>query len=128
MREIKLPSGATLKVAPAPFAISKDLYQAVLRDMKEVSIKDGLDIAEILKQFFCVGFSSKEVEALTWKCLERCLYNGERITEDTFEPIERRDDYLKVVAEVVKENVLPFAKSLYAEFKAAMQMMPAIQG
>lgn len=115
MREVTLQSGAVLKVAPAPFIQSKNLYQALLRELKTV-VFDKQTMPNVWKDLFCSGFSSLEVEKPLWECMTRCLLNGERITPDTFEPVERRDDYMQVCMEVAKENVTPFAKSLYAEF------------
>lgn len=120
MREVKLPSGAILKVTPSPFPVSKALYQALLRECKPMAISSGMEMASLFKDIFCIGFSSPEIEACVWECFKRCTYNagkGEfKIDADTFEPVERRDDYIKVCVEVAKENVLPFLKSLYAEY------------
>jgi hypothetical protein len=46
-----------------------------------------------------------------------------KIVEDTFEPAEARDDYLKVMFEIAKENVLPFTKSLYAEYSPILESL-----
>lgn len=131
MREIKLPSGAILKVNPAPFAVSKALYQALLRELKGISIGMNLEVTGMLKDIFCVGFSSKEVEACLWECFKRCTYNSGsgdlKIDDQTFEPVERRDDYMKVCVEVARENTLPFAKSLYAEYLSAQAMAESTQ-
>lgn len=121
MRKVALPSGAELTINPAPFADSKNLYQALLKELKEVKIDTQMEVVELYKNLFCVGFSSQEIETYLWKCLERCQYdNGKngplKIVQDTFEPVEAREDYTTVLAEVVKENVLPFGKTLFAEY------------
>lgn len=118
MEEIKLPSGAKLRLSPAPFTAAKDLYQAVLSEMKglEVNAKDEMDV-NFFKNIVCSGFSSKEIEDKLWVCLERCLYDGSKITEETFEPIKAREDYFTVQFEVAKVNLMPFMKSLYAKYK-----------
>lgn len=125
MREVKLPSGAVLVVNAAPFADSKKLYQAILKEMKVVHVnydkETNLDFANALKDSFCVGFSSTQIEDCLWECLKRCTYNGDKITNDTFEPTTAREDYSDVCLEVTKENVLPFGKSLYAKFKPYME-------
>ena len=130
MREVKLPSGAILKINLAPFAESKALYQAVLSEGKGIELSIATDTVTLYKQFFCVGFSSPEIERCLWKCMERCTYNGGKgdlkIDEDTFEPVEARDDYMSVCIEVGKENILPFMKSLYAEYKQILATMPSI--
>lgn len=126
MRDVKLNSGAVLKVQPAPFAVSKALYQALLKEMKGISVTTQVELSSVFKDLFCVGFSSPEIEACIWECMKRCTYNygaGElKIDEGTFEPVERRDDYVKVCIEVARENVLPFFKSLYAEYLTGQAM------
>lgn len=128
MREVQLPSGATLKITPAEFPVAKALYQAVLREVRGIN---GADMKDILKEVFCAGFSSPQIEACLWDCFKRCLYNSGggdlKITPDTFEPVERRGDYMKVCTEVAKENITPFVKSLYAEFLDFLGMIGSIQ-
>lgn len=127
MREVALPSGAKMKINVAPFASSKGLYQALLRELGVIQIDDNFDFKYFLKDVFCKGFSSPEVEHWIWKCLEKSLYNDARFDNDTFEPVERRDDYMTVCVEVVKENVGPFLKSLYSYFKEAVAFEKSFQ-
>lgn len=117
-----MPSGAILKVRVAPFAVSKNLYQAVLKELKQVSIKKmdtDEDQMELLKDLFCVGYSSPEIDLALEACLSHCQYNDGRadlkVDKDTFESIEAREDYITACMEVAKDNVLPFMKSLYAQ-------------
>jgi hypothetical protein len=85
-----------------------------------------MEIATLYKDLFCVGFASPEIEGSIWECMKRCTLNtgaGDlKIDADTFEPVARRDDYVKVCVEVVRENVLPFFKSLYAEYLEGQSM------
>lgn len=121
MREVKLPSGATLKVTPAAFEISRALYQAILEEAKQIIIGSGTDMASVYKDLFCVGFSSKKIESCVWECMKKCTYNAGagdlKIDGQTFEPVSARDDYMTVCMEVAKENIGPFVRSLYAEYK-----------
>lgn len=132
MREVKLPSGAVLKIAPSPFVISRALYQALLKELKDVSITTKTEMASLWKDLFCIGFSSPAIETCLWKCFERCTYDSGaghmKIDDQTFEPVIRRDDYMKVCVEVTKENVLPFAKSLYAEYQSLSVTTDDTQG
>lgn len=125
MREVTLPSGATLKVTPSAFAVSKALYQAVLSELKGVPVSASTDHPALFKDLMCTGFSSPAIEACLSECFKKCTYNcgkGDmRIDADTFEPVENRDDYIMVCFEVAKENVFPFLKSLYAEFQRVMK-------
>jgi len=53
--EIKLPSGAVLKVQVSPFAVSKALYQAILRELKKVSVSAQTEMSALYKDIFCLG-------------------------------------------------------------------------
>lgn len=121
VKKIGLPSGAELAISLAPFADSKALYQAVLEELKSVSIDPDQEIdVNLFKDLFCVGFSSKKIESALLKCIDRCTYDGKKIDKDTFEPVGARGDYMKVCIEVVKENILPFVKDLSAEYLKIM--------
>jgi len=116
-RVVKLPSGAELKVSMAPFADSKDLYQAFLTECSVLNFDGAQEMDfNFFKDIFCIGLSSKLIEEKLWVCMGRCLYNGVRITPDTFEPAKARDDYGTVMIEIAKENIEPFTKSLYAQY------------
>lgn len=125
-RKVELPSGATLEVAPAPFAQAWDLYQAILEELKAIPVRQGMDMLGLFKDFLCHGFSSKYVLATMQPCLARCIYRrkgaaeGLKIDADTFEPVECREDYMVVLKEVAWENAYPFGKSLYAEYQRFM--------
>lgn len=130
-KEVKLPSGATLKVQVAPFSDAKALYQAFLEEVKGISITSSTDLASVFKDLACVGFSSKKIEACLEQCFKRCTYDSGKgdlkIDKDTFEPLEAREDYAVVCMTVAKENILPFAKGLYAEYQQILQMIPNAQ-
>lgn len=127
MKEVKLPSGVMLKVGLPPFEQSKALYQSMLEEMRTIAITSKTEMASFYKDLMCVGFSSKKIEACLWECFKHCTYGNKagdlKIDKDTFEPLEARGDYLTVCMEVAKENVAPFAKSLYAEYGQALQMI-----
>lgn len=127
MQEIKLPSGAVLKMGNTPFAVSKALYQSVLEELKGVSLDSKTELSTLYKELFCIGFSSKKIEACLYECFKRCLYfDGSKelkIEESTFEPEEARQDYMMVCMEVGKFNILPFGKSLWSEFQRILKEM-----
>lgn len=127
MKEVKLPSGAVLRIDSAPFENSKALYQAILEELRAVPIVGKSEVEEMLKNMACATFSSKKVEAMTWACMEKVLYNNLRVSKDTFEPVEARGDYIVVCSEVIKENVSPFMKSLYAEFGQVLGLLGSAQ-
>lgn len=130
MKEIKLPSGAVLKITLAPFSEAKALYQTVLEEIKEIEISSKTDMASVFKNLACIGFSSKKIEACLEVCFKRCTYNAGKgdfkIDQNTFEPIEARNDYMAVCMNVAKENILPFMKSLYAEYQQFLAMLPNV--
>lgn len=130
MRELDLPSGAILKITPAPFKDAKALYQAMLVELRHISVPSNGEVGALFKDLFCAGFSSKAVESCLNECFKRCTYNtgaGDfKIDDSSFEPVERREDYMKVCVEVAKDNVGPFGKSLFAEFKQGMSMAEGI--
>lgn len=117
LKEVILPSGAKLKITPSPFAVAKNLYQAILKEFKNINLDSKTDLATLYKDLFCIGFSSPDIEKCLGECFKRCTYNDLKIDDNTFEPLSSRDDYMNVCIEVAKENVLPFGKSLYAEYQ-----------
>lgn len=133
MREVALPSGAVLRVAPSPFPIAKALYHAVLKEARGIDFADGnKELPSVFLELFCAGFSSPEIDRALFECMKRCTYNhggkGDlKIDADTFEPEHAREDYMTVCMEVAKENIGPFVKSLYAEFRQALSMLESIQ-
>jgi len=133
MIEKKLPSGSTLKFSLAPFADAKALYQACLEEMRGLTVdpREEIDV-NLFKDLFCVALSSKKIEAAVWDCLKRATYNNGKgdlkISSDTFEPLEARQDYIPACFEVAKENIAPFAKSLYAEFSPLWEKIQGVKG
>lgn len=127
-----MPSGAVLKISPAPFADSKALFKALLKEARGLEISTKMELPNLLKNLFCTGYSSDEIEERLKVCLSRCTYNDGKgdlkIDDDTFNPVKNREDYLYVYMEVAQENVGPFMKSLYAEFQrylATLEATPA---
>lgn len=130
-REVKLPSGAVLKVKAAPFSDAKALYHAVLEEGKDVDISNKVEMPSLLKSVFLAGFASKKIEECLWACFEKCIYNygkGDlKIDKDSFEPVQNREDYAKICLEVAEENIRPFVKGLYAEYLQILMMIESIQ-
>lgn len=117
MKEVTLPSGTVLKIQLATFAEAMVLNQAMLEEVRGLKIDATTEIdVNLYKDLFCVGLSSKKIESALWTCMKSCLYGDFRISKDTFEPEAARDDYFTVCFEVAKENIRPFAKSLYAQY------------
>ncbi len=119
-----LPSGAKLEIQVAPFAASKALYQVVMEEAKALNLGPNVEIGVALyKDVICLALASKKIDVALEECLKRCLYNGVKITADTFEPESARQDYFIVCFEVMKANLLPFGKSLYAQYKEILDVL-----
>lgn len=120
--KITLPSGATLEVSLSPFHIGRTMYQAVAEELKQMRVSDKDEIgAGFFKDLFCSALSSKKIEDAVWECMKRATYNSLRITMDTFEPAEARQDYMMACYEVARVNIEPFTKSLSAQFAQALE-------
>lgn len=125
-KSVSLPSGAKLDITVSPFAISRSLYQAVLEETKSLKLDPKAEVdVNLMKDLFCTLLSSKKVESCLDECMKRVTYNGKKIDGDTFEPISAREDYLTVCWEVASENIVPFTKSLSAQFSPALEKLKA---
>ena len=100
MTEIKTPTGATVVINPASFKEANTLKIAVLRE--DGTGKFNINTID----------TSDAVLAAIWPCLARCTYNANKITPDTFEKPETREDYYSVINACVVENLRPFMKGL----------------
>lgn len=115
-KEIDLPSGAKLTVNAAPFSEAKKLWQACANELAHFKINASTEMdINFLKDLVCVASSSERIEAALAPCLRRCLYAGAKIDDGTFEGEDARQDYLLVLAEVLKANVFPFFKGLLSK-------------
>ncbi len=127
MRDVQCPSGAILRISAAPFADSRELYKAILKEFKSLSVDKEMDIVKICKDVFCASFSSDEIESALNKCMIRCTYNtgnGDlKIVKDSFEAEKNREDYPFVCVEVMKENIAPFLKNLSAQFEGITSLL-----
>jgi hypothetical protein len=121
-KEITLTSGNVIKVWPASFEVSRALYQALLEECKGLKLNTQDEMMSLYKDVFCIGFSSKKIEACLWECFKKVHYSDMKIDKDTFEPLAARGDYVEVCLLVAKENVDPFVKGLYAGLKMFSEM------
>jgi hypothetical protein len=119
---IILKSGAELVINLASFDDGDRLLKAVIReliavqfdmDITGLSLSDisGKDINTLKNGLFQVA-QSDAVQASLFKCLERCTYNGQRITKATFNDVGARGDYFPIAWEVIKTNIGPFFANL----------------
>ena len=124
MKEIKLPSGAILKITLSPFAVSRELYRAILDEAKGIKLNAGDEVdVNLFKDLACTMLASRNIEQCLWECMKKATINDIKITPDSFESVESRDDYITVCIEVAKENVLPFMKSLSAQYAPMLDVL-----
>lgn len=105
-------------MAPAPFKDARRLYQSIGGEFLKIDLAGDDELHNTIKNALCLGISSAEIEKALEPCMRKCLYKGTKIIDDSFEPEEAREDYLDICIEVIKENIRPFTKSLFAQFKA----------
>ena len=125
---MKLPSGAELEITLSPFPVSKALYQTILEETKGIELSSKMEMFTVFRELFLTSMCSPRIEKCLWECMKRVTYNGLRITEDTFEPEEAREDYPIVCLEVAHKNVAPFLKNLSAQYSTLLEKLGGIQG
>lgn len=127
-----LKSGATLEITMSPFVIGHKLFKAVAKEVGKVDIKIGSgsksleqlmesnvgdEVLNTLKNIFVSILASDEVEELLWVCMERAIYNNQKVTKDLFDNGDIASDYLEVAKEVMVLNLTPFTKGLRLLFE-----------
>jgi len=123
-----------VKINPADFLTSMELKKAVVTAIKDSDLNiSSIDIdpnnikggvIEPIVQMILSADSSPMVEKAVFKCLKRCTYGGEKITIETFEPIEAREDYYEIVIACLKENLLPFFRPLLSKLVVLQSKIP----
>ena len=122
MKEFDLPSGASLKVGLASFEAGRNLYQIIAKELRDLKIDENEEIgANLFKDLFCTALSSKEIEKSIMACANKSLYNGSKISIETFEPEEARQDYIESLYLIAEVNLSPFGKALYAKYGQVFQ-------
>ncbi len=106
--EFTAPTGKTVIINVASWKDAKALKKAIER---EVVMGGSLNISTVL-----TVDASDAVDAALWPCLARCLYDGQKIVETTFDSPDARRDYYDIVTACVKENLGPLAESLRLKF------------
>jgi hypothetical protein len=121
--EFRTANGVEVKINMADFITSMKLKKSVVDALRDSDIDiSSIDFNDIksgaidsIVQAILAADSSVEVEGALFKCLERCLYGNNKITRDTFEPVEAREDYYEIVIACLKVNLLPFFKPLLSK-------------
>lgn len=127
MTEIDVSSGAKVSIFPADFESAMALKNAVANELSKSNINiENFDIANLMQQDISVleplfkmalaVDSSPSVNEALFACLSKCLYEGQKITKQTFDDVKAREDYYEIVFGCLKENLTPFFKGLVSKF------------
>jgi len=119
-----LSSGAKLMITRSDLEVCDRLLMAVTGELKQVNMDLGLGLGDLLnfsevsinkdgalntlKNAVFQIVSSASIRPILWECMERVVYNGQKVTRATFEDDKAIGDYLTVAKEVLVANLLPF--------------------
>jgi hypothetical protein len=114
MQSVSVSSGAKVEIGVAAFKDVMAFKSAAMRELSEAGVdlkglrldKDA-DISGLLSALLRVVSSDAVYEKL-WPCLARSTYNGQKITEATFEDENARQDFYEVCGHFLKVNITPF--------------------
>ena len=124
---VVLPSGRALEFQDPGWALSCKLKCLVFQLARQTNIGDmnlgdalkggGLSMEKVevndLKNVFCTLLGSEELDKLLLACMKGgSLLNGVRITDQTFEDVILREDFIPCQKEVGWRTLSPFFKSL----------------
>lgn len=127
MKEFISTSGASVRINLAPFkdamalknALTKELSNSGIEignlEVKDVKNLDKSKIFNTLINGLLAIDSSEVIQNQLFKCLVRCTYNNEKITEFTFEKEEARCDFYEIAIECVKANLSPFFQGIISK-------------
>ena len=110
MADFVAPSGKTVTINAAAWQDAKKLKMAVQREAGSV-LEGKLASGDIAGLIMRVD-GSEAVDAALWPCLARCLRDGKKITEQTFDDESARADYYDIVLECLKVNFGPLVANL----------------
>jgi len=129
---VTLKSGHVLTLQMASFDEANALKQTVASELMLVDVKlpESSDMAKLmasdasgLKNIFLMLIASKKIEAAIMGCAKRCLLDGVKVEKGLFEEPHMRGDYMPMMWEVMKFNLLPFFAGF--DFKSLMPPAPA---
>jgi hypothetical protein len=133
MVDITTKSGVAAKINPADFKHAHGLKNAVEKALLKQNIQVGeIDFSKLSRDSVNLGLnaalaidSDEEVYKYLFLCFSRCLYNGQKITEETFEDVGARKDYYELIYYCMKENLAPFFAALFSKLKdLGLKMTP----
>ena len=120
MSEFTTKAGAKVVINPASWGAAKELKKAMQKEIIGNKIEITGDAVQFMDILLKID-GSDCFEAALWPCLNRCLRNGEKIQQSTFDDVEARKDYYEIVTACVKENLAPLVESLFSQFSGIMK-------
>ena len=126
MKECTTANNANLKINDATFSEAIELQRVIFEEAKklkldigEIEVEQFSSVSSLLncfKDLFLNLMTSKDFDAIVFKCLKHCTYNDIQITKNLFEDIpDVRGDYYEIIKECVEYNLAPFIKSLTSQ-------------
>jgi hypothetical protein len=129
-KEFKGQNGKRIVINTASFKEATALKKAIEKELLKTNVSlDVKSLQEINEKYSMIEFlnlaknfifsceTSDEFERVLFECLKHCTYDNIQIKEQLFDDVpEAREDYYMIVFECIKENVLPFFKSLLSKF------------
>ena len=126
---MKLPSGRELKITLSDFTTGYNLKKSFLKTVKNLDLDFDKDMDfNFLKDVVCEGLTSDDLEHWMWECAKKATIDDIKMTKDSFEKEEHREDYIVCFYEVVKRNLAPFGKSLFAQYVTPFVEMMTQEG
>lgn len=125
-KEFKGENGARIVINSASFKEATALKKAIEKELLKTNISfDAKSLQEINDKYSMMEFiniaknfifsceTSDEFERVLFDCLKHCTYDNIQIKEQLFDDVpEAREDYYMIIFECIKENIIPFFKSL----------------
>lgn len=120
--ECKLPSGATLDITVLDYEKAFEVFQITMRQLGLIDIDlSKMDFANFaaadimeFKRPLAQILSNADLVKMGNKCLEKCTYDGIKVTTKTWEAPEARKDYLFALFYALKENCYPFVEGVFS--------------
>ncbi len=121
----QLKSGAKLEVNESSISDCWMLYQSICNALK----KDGLELPDLANMSFAEIirsnpvailniFSDDEILEQVLNCAKQAIYNGQRVTMDTFS--KNRGDFFPSMQLIALINLKPFFPEFHTVFQGLM--------
>lgn len=125
-----LDSGAKLEIQLASFENGHRLLKAIMKEVEGIEINAGLNTEinlSVIKNIVAKIIYSENIESALWACMNVVLYDGKKVSRETFEDENARADFLIVTKEVLVYNLTPFFKNLGSALSAIQEKFTNIQ-